>query len=128
MAGRDVAKEQLWRQVVEGHAGSGLSVRRYCADRGVTEVSFFAWRRELAKRDAAAKQRAKSSTGRASVPRSRRQPTKLRFAKLQIRPSELAVDVCIEIVLSAGTRVRVPRGACPTTLRNVLAALERPSC
>ena len=58
--GRNGEKERFWRQVVEGHAGSGLSVRQYCTDRGVSEPSFFAWRRELAQRDAAANKPARS--------------------------------------------------------------------
>jgi transposase-like protein len=124
---RDEEKERFWRRVVEGHAGSGLSVRRYCAERGVTEPSFFAWRRELARRDAAGR-RAKSPPRRASGQGTNPRPTALRFAQLQITPSELASGVSIEIVLPAGARVRVPRGACPATLRDVLAALERPAC
>jgi hypothetical protein len=47
-------KEQFWRRIVTGQAGSGLSIRRYCSERGVNEPSFFAWRKELARRDAAA--------------------------------------------------------------------------
>jgi hypothetical protein len=49
---RSEEKEHFWRQIVDAHAGSGLSVRRYCSDRGVSEQSFFAWRKELARRDA----------------------------------------------------------------------------
>lgn len=124
---RNGEKERFWRQVVEGHAGSGLSVRRYCAERSVTEPSFFAWRRELARRDAGGG-RAKSPPRRASVQGTSQRPAPLRFAQLQIAPSELAGGVSIEIVLPAGARVRVPRGACPATLRDVLAALERPAC
>jgi hypothetical protein len=125
---RDVEKERFWRQVVGGHAGSGLSVRQYCTDREVTEASFFAWRRELARRDASANKPAKSSQRRGRSQATSQRPAPLRFANLQITPGELASGMCIEIVLSAGTRVRVPRGVCPTTLRDVLTALERPSC
>jgi transposase-like protein len=124
---RNGEKERFWRGVVEGHAGSGLSVRRYCVEHSVTEPSFFAWRRELARRDAGGG-RPKSPPRRASVRGTSQQPAPLRFAQLQIAPSELAGGVSIEIVLPSGARVRVPRGACPATLRDVLAALERPAC
>ena len=123
---RNVAKEQFWREIVNGHAASGLSVRQYCENRGVAAASFFAWRREVARRDAVANGPAKLSAR--SPRRRRRRPTSVRFANLQITPSQLASDICIEIVLPAGARVRVPRGVCPATLRDVLAALERPSC
>jgi hypothetical protein len=127
-ADRNLEKEQFWRQVVKGHAGSGLSIRQYCADRGVSQPSFFAWRRELARRDSAGSKQAKSSPKRAKPKSKRQPPVPQRFAQLQIAPVELAGGACIEIVLPAGTRVRVPRGACPATLQNVLVALERRAC
>lgn len=115
-------KEQYWRRIVEGQAVSGLSIRRYCIDRGVNEPSFFAWRKELARRDAAAnKKRVRSRT-------PSRRPAPIEFARLQIAPGEPAGGGCIEIILPAGVRIRVPRGACPDTLGNVLGALERPKC
>jgi hypothetical protein len=127
-ADRSLEKEHAWRQVVKGHAGSGLSIRQYCTDRGVSQPSFFAWRRELARRDAASDKQARSSHKRAKSKASSLQPATGRFAQVQIAPAELVGGACIEIILSAGTRVRVPRGACPATLQNVLAALERRTC
>lgn len=121
-ARRSGEKERLWRQVVEGHAGSGQSIRRYCTERGVSQASFFAWRRELARRDAAAKRL--SGTSSQASPR----PAPQRFAQLQIVPGELARDDLIEILLPAGALVRVPRGVCQGTLSRVLGALERRPC
>jgi hypothetical protein len=46
------SKEAKWRRVVEGQPGSGLSIRAYCAQRGLREQGFYWWRRELARRDA----------------------------------------------------------------------------
>jgi hypothetical protein len=127
--GRNGDKERFWRQVVEGHAGSGLSVRQYCTDRGVSEPSFFAWRRELAQRDVPANEPARSSSQRSVSARAMSQRSApLGFAQLQIAPSEPASGVSIEIVLPTGIRIRVPRGACQDTLCNVLGALERRPC
>lgn len=50
---RSSGKEEFWRRIVEGHAGSRESVREWCDRHGVSEPSFYAWRRELAKRDVA---------------------------------------------------------------------------
>lgn len=125
---RNEEKERFWRQVVGGHAGSGLSVRQYCTDRGVSEPSFFAWRRELTQRDAAANKPARSSQRRASARAMSRRPAPPRFAQLQIAPGDLASGACIEIVLPAGIRIRVPRGVCQDTLSNVLGALGRRPC
>lgn len=49
---RSAGKEQFWRRIVEGHSKSGESVRDWCDRHRVSEPSFYAWRRELAKRDA----------------------------------------------------------------------------
>lgn len=45
-------REAMWRRVVRGHAKSGMSIRAYCAKRGVKEPAFYWWRGELARRDA----------------------------------------------------------------------------
>lgn len=131
-ADRNLEKERYWRQVVEGHAGSGLSIRQYCMDRGVSQPSFFAWRRELARRDSTASKPARPSPKLAkSNKRAKsqaRNPQPARFAQLRIAPPGLFDGAGIEIVLPAGTRVRVGRGACPVTLQVVLAALERRTC
>lgn len=55
---RSAGKEQFWRRIVNGFPKSGLSVRQWCQRHGVSEPSFYAWRRELAKRDAAGSQSA----------------------------------------------------------------------
>ena len=48
---RSAAKEAAWRERVRSQAESGLSVRAFCRREGVSEPSFYSWRRELAKRD-----------------------------------------------------------------------------
>ena len=54
MGRRDEGKEQFWRAAVAEHWQSGLSVREFCKGRQLVENSFYAWRREILKRDAAA--------------------------------------------------------------------------
>jgi hypothetical protein len=48
---RSVEKEAYWRGQLDQQAVSGLSVRRWCRDNGVSEPTFYVWRRELRKRD-----------------------------------------------------------------------------
>jgi len=50
---RSVEKEAFWRKILARQRRSGLSVREFCQGEGVSEGSFYAWRRELLKRDAA---------------------------------------------------------------------------
>lgn len=48
---RDESKEQFWRGLVKGFDAKQTTIRRWCADHGVSEPSFYAWRRELKRRD-----------------------------------------------------------------------------
>ena len=48
---RDTNKERVWRRHVHRQSKSKLSVREYCAAAGISEPSFYAWRRSLARRD-----------------------------------------------------------------------------
>ena len=48
---RSVEKEQFWRLVLDEQAESGMTVRAFCRQEGISEPSFYAWRRELAVRD-----------------------------------------------------------------------------
>lgn len=50
---RSIEKEQYWRLVVGEQRLSGLNIRMFCRQRALSEPSFYAWRKELQKRDAA---------------------------------------------------------------------------
>ena len=49
--GRDLERERAWRALVDRQRQSGLSVRGFCQRELVSEASFYAWRRELLRRD-----------------------------------------------------------------------------
>lgn len=53
VAKRINTREASWRRIVTGQAGSGMSIRAYCAKMRVKEPAFYWWRAELARRDAA---------------------------------------------------------------------------
>ena len=48
---RSAEKESFWRLAIEEHRRSGLTVRSFCEREGVSEASFYAWRKEIKKRD-----------------------------------------------------------------------------
>ena len=50
---REPRKEQQWRHWLRLWQQSGLSVRAFCARHGLTQPSFYAWRRTLQQRAAA---------------------------------------------------------------------------
>ena len=89
-----------WRDIVRGHADSGLSVAAYCRRARVPQSSFFAWRRKL--RD----------TGT--------------FAEVRVTPEPDSVDDrgVLELHLRYGRRVIVRPGFDRQTLLDLVATLE----
>jgi hypothetical protein len=49
---RSAEKEAFWRIVVEEHRDSGLTIKDFCKQQGISEPSFYAWRKRLKERDA----------------------------------------------------------------------------
>ena len=50
MSGNDRSadnQQQFWQMVLETWAGSGLSVRQFCGREGLSEPSFYYWRKKL---------------------------------------------------------------------------------
>ena len=43
---RSAGKEEFWRLVVDEHRGCGLNIRTFCQQKGISEPSFYAWRKE----------------------------------------------------------------------------------
>jgi len=86
---RRLVLERRWRGLLADFKRSGMSVRAFCAARGISEASLYSWRSELARRD---QRVSKSST-----------PTFV--------PVTIVASAAIEVVLSTGVIVRVPAGA-----------------
>jgi transposase len=105
---RRTSKERFWRRMMRQWRGSGLSVRAFCDEQGLSEPSLYAWRRALAERDAAA----------------------VRFVPVQVTPESKppvtadGVPGAVELVLGAGRRLRIGPGFDGPTLIRLLALLE----
>jgi transposase-like protein len=52
------SKETFWRQAVGECQSSGQSVREFCRQRELKESLFYAWRRELSRRDVGVSEKA----------------------------------------------------------------------
>ena len=102
---RNPELERRWRELVTAQARSGLSVRAFCANRRISEPSFYGWRRELAERDAS------------------RQTAVPTFVPVQVLPS-----LAIEVALPGGVTVRVPAGANGEMAVRLVAALRAQPC
>ena len=112
---RNPAKEQFWRQALARQRASGLSIRAFCERDGLSEASYYQWRRELTRRD----------RPRHQAPRPRRA-----FVPVRIIPDADTRPTrgMIEIVLAGGRRIRVGEGFAPQTLAEVVAVLEAKGC
>jgi hypothetical protein len=88
---RSVEKEAYWRGQLERQLASGLSIRRWCRESGVSEPTFYVWRRELRKRD----------HERGRTERNRHEPlSEPAFAPGFVAVDVLAVDVLAPDVLA----------------------------
>ena len=105
---RDARKERQWRRRIDQWRVSGLSVRAFCAQHGLTQASFYTWRRVLQRR-------------------ATEQPA---FVPVQVVAD--ATPACqasaLEVLLLDGRTVRVAPGFDAATLRQSLAVLEGRPC
>lgn len=109
-APRDHGKEQFWRRLLRLWQNSGRTVRAFCAEQGVSEASFFAWRRTIAQRD----QRPAAPPECAAT-----------FVPLRVIATPAPEPARpFEVVLNDDRVVRVPPGFDPASLRQLLTILE----
>ena len=115
MYGRKNAEKELrWREMLERFADSNVSVREFCASEGVSEPSFYAWRKKLGMR--------KSGGTRTRLTRHRtdRPDNGRLFVPLQV----LDTAATLEIVHPLGYRIQVTGDVNPATLRQVIEVLD----
>jgi hypothetical protein len=100
---RDDRKEQQWRRWIGEWRMSGLSVRAFCAQHGLSSASFYHWRRVLERRAA-------------------EEPA---FVPVQVVADDTPAQTsALEVVLLDGRTVRVAPGFDAATLQRLLAVLE----
>jgi hypothetical protein len=101
---RNGERETFWREQVRRQAASRLSVRRFCEERGLSEPSFYAWRRTLAQRDQAIQ-----------VPE---------FVPVRLAPHIAGSSFCITIELRGGRVVHLPETMATERVVALLRGLE----
>ena len=126
--GRSVEKEAYWRGQLDQQAVSGLSVRRWCRDNGVSEPTYYVWRRELRKRDLE-----RGVSDRNPVERV----VQGRLSAAGVPSGFVAVDVVtsaavsadreakLEIDVAGGVVIRLRENASAETLERVLSVVCR---
>lgn len=118
--GRNLAKEQLWRDRLARQVRSGLTVREFCRREGLPEPSMYGWRRELARRDAERRLAANGNTRRhASVGPL----LPIRVMDGMVNAAEPAASP-IEVVLPSKLRILIPPSFDAEHLRRVIDTLQ----
>ena len=115
-------KEGYWRKMLRRQGRSGLSVRQFCKDGGLSEASFFGWRREIAKRDRTAATR---EDGRSSLPvkqATQDQEPPSPFIALRLTGDAASA---LELMHPRGHVLRIPSGFDGACLQKVLLLLDR---
>jgi transposase-like protein len=99
-------RERFWRKLVAGQSQSGVSIRDWCDRQGVSEPSFYFWRRELARR------------------REQRQGAHPQIVPVEVTPPVAGSRWDVEIELPGQIVVRVGPRCNPDLLRQALTVLQ----
>jgi len=91
-------KADGWAERIAAQQRSGISVKQFCKEQGLTEWSFYAWRKRLQKKEP------------------------VRFALVD--RGAAGQEAAVELVLATGERLRISAGVDGATLRTVLDALR----
>jgi hypothetical protein len=96
------SKADEWAERIAAQQRSGMSVKQFCKEKGLTEYSFYAWRKRL------------QQCG----------PVRFALVERNARQKERPAEAVLELVLATGERLRIGAGVDTTTLRAVLDILR----
>jgi transposase-like protein len=98
-----IAKNDQRRERIAEHERSGMSVRKFCKERGIADHLFFYWRKRL---------------------RNQQRPVRFALVEKEAAQQAPATEAALELVLGTGERLRIGTGVDASTLRTVLEALR----
>ena len=101
-------RRQFWHRTVKRWKSSGLSVRQFCRNEGLSEPTFYSWRKEVTGR----------TTRRSSAKRTRRASTFIEVSLPDAGPAPL------ELVLRGGAILRIAPGTDTALFQHVLSILQ----
>ena len=116
----DASKQQHWLDLMRRWQQSRCSVRAFCVRYGLTQASFYFWRRVLRQRGLLHESPARTS---ATPPTSR----PAAFVKVTLA-DDAPYTTAVEVVLNERRRLRVSPGFDPATLLQLVRLLEEPAC
>ena len=95
-------KADEWAERIAAQQRSGISVKQFCKEHGLTEYSFYSWRKRLQERG----------------------PVRFALVERRARRQERTAESVLEVVLATGERLRIGPGVDSMTLRTVLDVLR----
>ncbi len=95
-------KAKAWAERIVAQQQSGMSVKQFCKEQGLTEYSFYAWRKRL----------------------QEKQPVRFALVERRAIRQEGTAEAALELVFATGERLRIGAGVDGATLRRVLEALR----
>ncbi|HLI86886.1 MAG TPA: hypothetical protein VKV17_23470 [Bryobacteraceae bacterium] len=95
-------KADEWAERIAAQGRSGMSVKQFCREQGLTEWSFYGWRKRLQERG----------------------PVRFALVERSARRQDRTTEAVLELVLATGARLRIGSGVDAATLRTVLDALR----
>ena len=97
---RSASPRDQWRERIAEQERSGVSIKQFCAERGISAWSFYFWRKRL------------------------RETEPVRFALVDRTGAPHGPEWNLELTLLSGERMRIGAGVDSVTLRTVLEALR----
>ena len=104
----DTDQQQFWQMAIETWQSSGLSIRQFCKQEGLSEPSFYSWRKRL------------SNPQKSGVSKGRPEPEQ--FIQVSM---PTAKPGALELVLASGHTLRIPRDIDSQVLTDVLSAVKQ---
>ena len=95
-------KADEWAERIAAQQRGGMSVKQFCKEQGLTEYSFYAWRKRL------------QGSG----------PVRFALVERSARRQERTAEPVLELVLATGELLRISPGVDITTLRTALGVLR----
>jgi hypothetical protein len=97
-----IPKADAWAERIATQQGSGISVKQFCKEQGLTEYSFYAWRKRLQKKE----------------------PVRFALVDRRAARQEAPPEAALELVMATGERLRIGAGVDAATLRTVMEILR----
>ena len=97
-----IPKTDEWADRIAAQQRSGVSVKQFCQEQGLTEGSFYAWRKRLQKKE----------------------PIRFALVERGVARQEPTTEAALELVMATGERLRIGTGVDAATLRTVLEVLR----